>query len=234
MATRIVHISLPVMLRDQPALPIATDNCGNLQRPPIIYPKHSISVAVVGSANLGSLGEKASAVAGFAEAVGQELAEAGFQLWCGGMGGVMEAACRGAKRVAGSITVGLLPGSSCGQANHFLDVVVPTSTGIGRNCLLAHADAVVAIAGGAGTLSEVGSAWQLGRPVIALRGFGWSGRLLADNKLDDRRNDCVHGVDIDNPHDVADIMLGLRLQLYEMKQQDVTIKLPPGEGGSPA
>jgi uncharacterized protein (TIGR00725 family) len=104
-----------------------------------------------------------------AEAVGRELAGHGAVLVCGGLGGVMEAACRGA-REAGGTTVGLLPGPDRSGANPHLTIALPTGMGELRNGLIVRgADAVIAIGGEYGTLSEIGFALKLGRPVVGLR-----------------------------------------------------------------
>lgn len=103
-----------------------------------------------------------------AEAVGRGLAERGAVIVCGGHGGVMEAACRGAAD-AGGMTIGLLPGADRSGANSFLSVVLPTGMGELRNGLIVRAaDVVVAIGGAWGTLSEIALARQMGRPVVAL------------------------------------------------------------------
>jgi uncharacterized protein (TIGR00725 family) len=107
-----------------------------------------------------------------AEAAGRTIALAGATLVCGGLGGVMEAACRGAGE-AGGVTVGLLPGDDPHAANRW--VAVPLATGIGelRNGLIVRAaQAVVAIHGGWGTLSEVALARKIGRPVVATGDWG--------------------------------------------------------------
>ena len=104
-----------------------------------------------------------------AEEVGRRVAEAGAVLVCGGLTGVMEAACRGARR-AGGRTIGILPGTDRAEANPFVDVAVATGMGQARNAIIVlTADAVVAIGGGYGTLSEIGLALRFGRPVIGLR-----------------------------------------------------------------
>ncbi|MBK9710347.1 MAG: TIGR00725 family protein [Kouleothrix sp.] len=108
-------------------------------------------------------------LAGLAEAVGRGIAQAGATLVCGGLGGVMAAACRGA-RAAGGITVGILPGADPRAANP--DVLVPIATGMGeaRNALIVRsADVVIAIGGEYGTLSEIALARKIGRAVIGLR-----------------------------------------------------------------
>jgi uncharacterized protein (TIGR00725 family) len=107
-----------------------------------------------------------------AEAAGRTIAHAGATLVCGGLGGVMEAACRGAAE-AGGVTVGLLPGDDPRAANRW--VTVPLATGIGelRNGLIVRAaQAVVAIHGGWGTLSEMALARKIGRPVVAIGDWG--------------------------------------------------------------
>lgn len=103
-----------------------------------------------------------------AEAVGRAVAEAGALLVCGGLGGVMEAACRGAKG-AGGTTLGILPGADRAAANRWVDVAVATGMGEVRNALVVRAaDAVVAVAGGYGTLSEIALALKLGTPVVGV------------------------------------------------------------------
>lgn len=119
-------------------------------------------VAVVGSASCGP------EVSALAEAVGREVARAGAILVCGGRGGVMEAACRGAKAEGGT-TIGILPGLDRSEANPYVDVSIVTGLGEARNALVVRtADAVVAIRGGFGTLSEIGLALKMGRPVVGL------------------------------------------------------------------
>jgi uncharacterized protein (TIGR00725 family) len=103
-----------------------------------------------------------------AEEVGAAIAEAGAGLVCGGLGGVMEAACRGA-RSRGGMTLGLLPGMDRDAANGWVVVAVPTGLGEARNALVVRAaDAVVAIGGGWGTLSEIGLALKAGVPVVGV------------------------------------------------------------------
>jgi uncharacterized protein (TIGR00725 family) len=103
-----------------------------------------------------------------AESVGRELAARGTVVVCGGLGGAMEAACRGAKE-AGGTTVGLLPGLDRRDANPYVDVAVPTGLGEARNALVVRAaDALVAVGGGYGTLSEIGLALRTGKRVVGL------------------------------------------------------------------
>lgn len=103
-----------------------------------------------------------------AEEAGAAVAEAGAGLVCGGLGGVMEAACRGA-RSRGGLTVGLLPGTDRDAANGWVVVALPTGLGEARNALVVRAaDAVVAIGGGWGTLSEIALALRAGLPVVGV------------------------------------------------------------------
>ncbi len=125
-------------------------------------------IAVVGG---GDPGEEAVAAA---EIVGAELARAGAVVVCGGLGGVMAAACRGAK-TAGGCTVGILPDTVPTAANQWVDIVVPSGLGEARNALVVgSAGAVVAIAGEYGTLSEIALALRAGVPVIGLRTWSLS------------------------------------------------------------
>jgi uncharacterized protein (TIGR00725 family) len=103
-----------------------------------------------------------------AEEVGAGLAVAGAVVITGGLGGVMEAACRGARSRRGT-TIGLLPGLDRSEANGWVTVAVPTGLGDLRNALVVRsADAVIAIGGAYGTLTEIGFALGLERPVVGL------------------------------------------------------------------
>jgi uncharacterized protein (TIGR00725 family) len=103
-----------------------------------------------------------------AEEVGRELAQRGAVVVCGGLGGAMEAACRGAK-AAGGLTVGILPGLRRSDANRYVDVALATGIGELRNGLVVRAaDALIAVAGEFGTLSEVSFALKTGVPVVGL------------------------------------------------------------------
>jgi uncharacterized protein (TIGR00725 family) len=104
----------------------------------------------------------------WAEEVGRGLGKAGAVLVCGGLGGVMEAAARGASE-AGGVTVGLLPNDERAGANRFLTVALALGLGEARNALIVRAaDAVVAVSGEWGTLSEIALALKMGKPVIGL------------------------------------------------------------------
>lgn len=121
---------------------------------------------------IGVIGESVisnPAHAALAEEVGRLVAAAGCALICGGLGGVMEAAARGA-REAGGLTIGILPGSERADANPYVEVAIATGLGQIRNLILVlSSDALIAIGGGYGTLSEIGHALRAGKPVIGLR-----------------------------------------------------------------
>ncbi len=103
-----------------------------------------------------------------AESVGRALAQAGAALVCGGLGGVMEATCRGAKS-AGGLTIGILPGTNASEANSYVDVPIVTGLRCARNVIIARtAQAVIAIGGSYGTMSEMAFALSFGKPVVGL------------------------------------------------------------------
>ena len=132
-------------------------------------------VAVVGP------GDASPAELESAELIGRGIAQAGDVLVCGGLGGVMAAACRGAVS-AGGMTVGILPGSDRSAGNEWLTVAIPTGLGELRNGLVVRAaDAVIAVGGAYGTLSEVALALKTGVPVIGLRTWEIEGIEVVDS-----------------------------------------------------
>jgi uncharacterized protein (TIGR00725 family) len=123
------------------------------------------------------------AEARLAEEVGRELARRGSILVCGGEGGVMEAACRGAK-AEGGLTIGILPGDRRRSANPHVIVPLVTGMGAARNVIIAKsAQAVIAIGGGYGTLSEIGFALKNQVPVIGLNTWALSRQNEPDNSI---------------------------------------------------
>ena len=131
-------------------------------------------IAVIGG------GQCTKEEARLAEEVGRELARRGAILVCGGLGGVMEAACRGADS-EGGMTIGILPGESRHAANPYVQVPIVTGMGHARNvAVVKSAQAVIAVAGSYGTLSEIGHALQSRIPVIGLN--TWS--LSRDDQTD--------------------------------------------------
>ena len=124
------------------------------------------SVAVIGDGD--PQGDDAMSVLAWAEEVGALLGRAGATVVTGGLGGVMRAASQGAASVGG-LTIGVLPGSEADAANEYVRIPIATGLGVVRNLVVVTAaDAVVAIGGWHGTLSEIGLALRMGRHVVAL------------------------------------------------------------------
>jgi uncharacterized protein (TIGR00725 family) len=134
-------------------------------------------IAVIGG------GQCSPEVAKLAEEVGGELAKQGAVLICGGLGGVMEAACKGAY-LEGGLTVGILPGENRQSANTYVKIPIVTGIGYARNvAVVKSAQAIIAINGSYGTLSEIGHALQSGIPVIGLNTWSLSQSGQADDSI---------------------------------------------------
>jgi uncharacterized protein (TIGR00725 family) len=120
--------------------------------------------------------------------VGAEAAKRGATVVTGGLGGVMEAACKGAKDNHG-ITVGIIPQDDLHDANRFCDVVIATGLGWARDFVTAHsADAVVIVGGGAGALIEACAAYLKAKPVVAVQGSGGTADQIGGIFLDERKS----------------------------------------------
>jgi hypothetical protein len=130
--------------------------------------------------------------------IGKLLVDNGYRVLCGGYGGTMEAVCKGArssKKYREGDTIGIISTLDSKDANAFCDIVIATGIHYARNQIItASGDAVVAIGGGSGTLSEIAFAWQMGKPILSFKHSGWSGKL-ADTQLDNKRSDVVIGYD---------------------------------------
>lgn len=134
-----------------------------------------MSVLQIGVIGAGQCSQETGLVA---EAVGQEIARQGAILVCGGLGGVMEAAARGAQRTGG-MTIGILPGFSFEDANPFITIPIVTGLSHARNVLVVRSShALIALEGGYGTLSEVAIALTLGIPVIGLGTWEVSEKII--------------------------------------------------------
>jgi len=157
------------------------------------------AVSVIGDAFL----SESDVRYGIARELGRALISNGYRVITGGLGGCMEAVCRGCRDSPAwkeGDVIGILPGYEPSEANDFVDVPIATGLSHYRNGIVANSDAVIAIGGGSGTLSEMALAWVMNRLIIAFRVEGWSGRL-ADRKIDGRvrypeiPDDRVYGVD---------------------------------------
>lgn len=180
-------------------------------------------ISVIGDAVIDKDGDKFKA----AFAMGKALVDNGFRVQSGGMGGVMEAAFMGAhasEKYREGDTVALVPSFDIKEANKYADIVIPTGLDMMRNALVANASAVVAVGGGAGTLSEMALAWSLKRLIVAFRNLdGWSGKL-ADTRLDHRERypfeDKVFGVDT---AEEAIRILKEKVELYKDYHQGIKL-----------
>ena len=122
-------------------------------------------------------------IARLAEQVGIELANRGVHVSCGGLGGVMEAVCKGAKS-AGGTTIGILPGNDPREANRWVDIPICTGLGYARNLIVVRSGlAVIAVGGAYGTLSEIGHALGDGIPVIGLQTWAVSRNGVEDRSI---------------------------------------------------
>ncbi len=160
-------------------------------------------IGVVGSGS----GELDDNIYEIAEKLGNLIAKENFVLVCGGLFGVMEAVCKGAKSANG-FTIGFIPSLDKKSANRYVDLIVPTGIGEARNIILVStADAIITIAGDSGTLSEIAFAWKMSKPIISLNTTGGWSTKLADKKIDNRRNDKIYGAQ--SPEDAIDILKNL-------------------------
>ncbi|MGI8929862.1 MAG: TIGR00725 family protein [Candidatus Limnocylindria bacterium] len=155
-------------------------------------------VAVIGDSD--PRGPDAHRILEWAEEIGQQLARGGATVITGGLGGVMRAASRGAAG-AGGETIGILPTANPGDANEYVRTPIATGLGVGRNLVVVtSADAVIAIGGRHGTLSEIGLALRMGRHVVALSSW----RVESEHRLGGPR---VHRVR--TPREAVELALRL-------------------------
>lgn len=139
----------------------------------------------------------------FAELLGTELINEGYRIICGGMGGVMESVCKGAKKSLNyheGDTIGILPSENTKDSNPYVDVAIATGIGYARNqILVASSEILIAIGGGAGTLSEIAFAWQMNKPIISVDlEDGWSSRIAGDIIDHRQRRAVAYARDLDD------------------------------------
>ncbi|HKU49686.1 MAG TPA: TIGR00725 family protein [Nitrososphaera sp.] len=140
-----------------------------------------LQIAVIGYNN-----ECSEVARNMAYEVGKSIASSGAVLVCGGLGGVMEAACRGAKD-AGGTTVGIIPQEEFSHANQFCDIVVCTGIGFARDFIVASsADGIIAVGGGVGTLIEMGVGYMTRKTVVTIAGTGGVAEMYGGKYLDER------------------------------------------------
>lgn len=156
-------------------------------------------IAIVGDNRI----EKNSVAYNMAFETGKMLVDNGYRVQSGGLGGIMEAAFKGAyasRKYREGDTIAIIPSNNADMANNYADISIPTGMDSMRNAIVANASAVIAIGGGAGTLSEMAYAWSFKRLLIGFSNVdGWS-RILANMSLDHRiryeniPEDCCYGV----------------------------------------
>ena len=143
-----------------------------------VEPGRRVAIGVLGGRDVGN------DILQIAERVGAGIAKLGGILVCGGMGGVMEAACIGAKSKDG-LTIGILPTSSKEDGNNYLDIAIATGMGSARNSIIVRSiDAAIAIDGQYGTLSEIAYCLEMGVKVIGLSTWNIEGVIPADTPED--------------------------------------------------
>lgn len=152
--------------------------------------------------------------------IGRLLAKNNYAVSCGGLTGVMEAICKGAKDENG-LTIGIIPFKEKSAANKYVDIAIPVPFSQARNIVVVlSGDICVAIGGKAGTLTEIALAWIYQKPVIALSSIeGWSAKL-AGEKIDDRRPDIIYKAN--NPEEVikkVNELMGKKINLKESSDE---------------
>ena len=144
-------------------------------------------------------------VAKIAYETGAEVARSGAVLITGGLDGVMESACHGAKD-AGGLTIGIIPQSDPSFANKYCDIVIPSGMGLARDFLNAlSGDGVIIIGGGSGTLSETCAAYMYKKPIVAIKNSGGIAEKYADQYLDHRKSVLITGVS--SPKEAVKVIL---------------------------
>jgi len=183
-------------------------------------------IAVIGDAGIKDNEKKYQ----LAFQAGKALVDNGYRVQSGGLDGIMEAAFKGAQSSNAyreGDTIAILPGFDPASANMYTDIVIPTGLDVYRNVIVANASAVVAIGGGAGTLSEMSMAWALGRLIIGFTGIeGWSSKLAGApidyrQRYDNITNDKVYGASC--AQEMIEI-LSSKLQFYNKYHKGILSK----------
>ncbi len=182
-------------------------------------------IAVVGDTRMPTKGRKWV----LAVQLGRQLSDEGYRIVTGGLGDLPKAVAQGARsspRYREGDLVAILPGYNPAAARGYADIVLASGIDHARNLLIANSDAIVAIGGGAGTLSEVALAWSLKRLIVGVRVAGWSGKLAGMRidsraRLEDGRQDRVYSA-----RDVSEVVQVLRRELprYRKRHRGIRAK----------
>ena len=144
---------------------------------------YRLQIAIIGSRDIDQDAQQ------LVEDISRMLVQEGYRIVTGGLGLLPSAAHRGAKSASNSTeadTIAILPGFDPKPAYNHADIIIPTGLDVSRNAIVANSDAVIAIGGGAGTLSEIAYAWQFKRPILATSVEGWSSKI-AGQTVDNRK-----------------------------------------------
>ncbi len=181
---------------------LLTDSCKNYNSVAAFLTRvRKLQIAVIGY-NKDRCTDVASKVA---YEVGKEIARAGAVLVCGGLGGVMESACKGAKE-NGGMTIGIIPQEEFRYANQYCDVVICTGIGYARDFIVASsADGIIAVGGGVGTLIEMGVGYMIKKPLVAMAGSGGVADMYGGKFLDERNR--VPIIVASNPRDAVEAIV---------------------------
>jgi uncharacterized protein (TIGR00725 family) len=179
-------------------------------------------IAVIGNSKI-EVGSKQYIIS---KELGKLLVDNGYRVLSGGMKGIMEAVFEGAKqseKASDSDTIAIVPSFNPDISNNYSDIIIPTGLDLYRNGIVANSDAVIAIGGGSGTLSEIAYAWALYRLVIAFKNTGGWSEKLAGTKIDIRTrykdiDDMVFAVE--KPEEVINI-LNDKLNLYTRRHKRI-------------
>jgi uncharacterized protein (TIGR00725 family) len=178
--------------------------------------KRRLQIAIIGSAGPEEYpGKKPNSKAyEIAEKLGREIANKDAVLVCGGKGGIMEAACKGAKSVGG-ITTGVISGNNRGESNPYVDVEVVSGM---LNCaeeslIISMSDALIVLGGGSGTLQEIALAYRNDKPVVVVDGLDGWGKKLANTYLDYRKKFKI--ISAKNAEEAIDIVFNKLLSSKE-------------------